>query len=169
MSITSQWLAENFMILSTIGSILTGVVGWILGGKQAKAQELKKGALEIDSAEVDYAAKVRELYDNLNAKLVQENENLKSDKDAIVAEFKQEKEYFRNQVDALRSQLSEMQGQFNMIQLAYAKEVEQSQNWEKLHRELTDKYNELASKHEDLKSLYSKLKEDFDKHKKLAK
>lgn len=165
----SQWLTENFMILSTIGTVLTGVVGWVLGGKQAKAQELKKGEVEIESAEVDYAAKVRELYDNLNAKLVQENESLKSDKDAIVAEFKQEKEYFRNQVDTLRAQLSEMQNQFNVIQLAYAKEVEQSQNWEKLHRELTDKYNELASKHEDLKSLYSKLKEDFDKHKKAAK
>jgi uncharacterized protein involved in exopolysaccharide biosynthesis len=166
---TTGWLTENILILSTIGSLFTGVLGWIIRDRKAIAQELKKGAVEIDSAEVDYAAKVRELYDNLNAKLVQENENLKSDKDAIVAEFKQEKEYFRAQVDALRTQLSEMQGQFNMIQLAYAKEVEQSQNWEKLHRELTDKYNELASKHEDLKGLYSKLKEDFDKHKKAAK
>jgi chromosome segregation ATPase len=166
---TIGWLNENLLILSTIGSLFTRVLGWVIRDRKAIAQELKKGAVEIDSAEVDYAAKVRELYDNLNAKLVQENENLKSDKDDIVAEFKQEKEYFRAQVDALRTQLSEMQGQFNMIQLAYAKEVEQSQNWEKLHRELTDKYNELASKHEDLKSLYSKLKEDFDKHKKAAK
>jgi uncharacterized protein involved in exopolysaccharide biosynthesis len=164
---TTGWLTENILILSTIGSLFTGILGWIIRDRKAIAQELKKGAVEIDSAEVDYAAKVRELYDNLNAKLVQENESLKSDKDAIVTEFKQEKEYFRAQVDSLRTQLSEMQGQFNMIQLAYAKEVEQSQNWEKLHRELTDKYNELASKHEDLKSLYSKLKEDFDKHKKL--
>ena len=166
---TTGWLNENLLILSTIGSLLTGVLGWVIRDRKAIAQELKKGAVEIDSAEVDYAAKVRELYDNLNAKLVQENENLKSDKDDIVAEFKQEKEYFRAQVDALRTQLSEMQTQFNTIQIAYAKEVEQSQNWEKLHRELTDKYNELASKHEDLKSLYSKLKDDFDKHKKSAK
>ena len=60
-----------------------------------------------------------------------------------------------------------LQTDFNNIQMSYAKEVEKSQNWEKLHRELTDKYNELASKHENLKGLYSKLKEDFDKHKKL--
>lgn len=168
MFITS-WLTENLLILSTIGSLFTGVLGWVIRDRKAIAQELKKGDVEIESAEVDYAAKVRELYDNLNAKLVQENENLKSDKDDIVAEFKQEKEYFRAQVDALRTQLSEMQSQFNIIQLAYAKEVEQSQNWEKLHRELTDKYNMLAKDHEDLKSLYSKLKDDFDKHKKAAK
>ena len=169
MSITGQWLAENFMILSTIGTILSGIVGWVLGGKQAKAQELKKGDVEIEVAEIDYAAKVRELYDDLNSKLTKENEILRSDKEAIVTEFKQEKEYFRSQVDSLRIQLSEMQGQFNTIQLAYAKEVEQSQNWEKLHRELTDKYTELAKDHEQLKGLYAKLKEDFDKHKKLAK
>jgi uncharacterized coiled-coil protein SlyX len=113
--------------------------------------------------------KVRELYESLLAQANSDKEILKADKDAIVAEFKSEKEYFRNQVDTLRSQLAEMQVQFNSIQMAYAKEVEQSQNWEKLHRELTDKYNELAKDHEDLKGLYAKLKDDFDKHKKLAK
>lgn len=165
----SDWLNTNWMLLSTVGASISGIVGWFLGGKQAKAQELKRGDVEIESAEVDYAAKVRELYDNLNTKLAQENESLKSDKEAIVAEFKAEKEYFRSQIDTLRSQLGEMQNQFNVIQLAYAKEVEQSQNWEKLHRELTDKYNALAKDHEELKGLYSKLKDDFDKHKKAAK
>ena len=168
MSVIGQWLNENFMLLSTLGSILTGVVGWILGGKRKQNQEIKRGDVEIETAEIDYAAKVRELYESLNAKLAQENENLKSDKDAIVAEFKEEKEYFRNQIDELRKQASELQNQFNIIQLAYAQEVEQSQNWEKLHRELTDKYNALARDHEELKGLYSKLKEDFDKHKKLG-
>jgi hypothetical protein len=62
-----------------------------------------------------------------------------------------------------------MQGQFNDIQIAYAREVEMSQNWEKLHRELTEKYNALEKDHEELKSLYSKLKNDFELHKKKAR
>jgi hypothetical protein len=156
-----EWLNNNWFTLLGGGSI-SGIVGWILGGRQQKNQDLKKGEVEIESAEIDYAAKVRELYDSLNAKLAQENENLKNDKNDIIAEFKLEKEYFRSQIDELRAQTTIMQGQFNTIQIAYAKEVEQSQNWEKLHRELLEKYNSL-------KGLYEKLKEDFDKHKKAAK
>jgi len=154
----------NFLIDNWLGlmGFLSAPLMWFLGGKQAKAQELKKGDVEIESAEIDYAVKVRELYESLNAKLAQENDTLKSDKDAIIAEFKEEKEYFRTQVDELRKQSGDMQIQFNSMQIAYAKEVEQSQNWEKLHRELLEKYNSL-------KGLYDKLKEDFDKHKKAAK
>jgi len=154
----------NFLIDNWLGlmGFLSAPLMWFLGGKQAKAQELKKGDVEIESAEIDYAVKVRELYESLNAKLAQENDILKSDKDAIIAEFKEEKEYFRTQVDELRKQSGDMQIQFNSMQIAYAKEVEQSQNWEKLHRELLEKYNSL-------KGLYDKLKEDFDKHKKAAK
>jgi dynactin complex subunit len=152
----------NFLIDNWLGimGILSAPVMWFLGGKAAKAQELKKGAVEIDSAEIDYAVKVRELYESLLAQANSDKEVLKLDKEAIVAEFREEKEYFRTKVDALIKQLNELQAQFNTIQLAYAKEVEQSQNWEKLHRELLEKYNSL-------KSLYDKLKEDFDKHKKL--
>ena len=156
-----EWLNNNWFTLLGGGSI-SGIIGWFLGGKQQKTLDLKKGNVEIETAEVDYAVKVRELYESLNAKLAQENETLKSDKDAIIAEFKEEKEYFRTQVDELRKQSGDMQIQFNSMQIAYAKEVEQSQNWEKLHRELLEKYNSL-------KGLYDKLKEDFDKHKKAAK
>ena len=71
------------------------------------------------------------------------------------------------EVTELKKHNLTLQTDFNNIQMSYAKEVEKSQNWEKLHRQLTDKYNELAKDHESLKGLYSKLKDDFDKHKRL--
>jgi hypothetical protein len=152
-----EWLSNNWFILLGGGSI-SGIVGWILGGRQQKNQDLKKGEVEIDSAQIDYAVKVRELYESLNAKLAQENENLKNDKNDIINEFKAEKEYFRSQIDQLRLQTTDMQGQFNTIQIAYAKEVELSQNWEKLHRELLEKYNKLQLDYEKLKAEVNKLK-----------
>lgn len=76
---------------------------------------------------------------------------------------------YKNRMDEVMAEVVEikkhnlsLQTDFNTIQLSYAKEVEKSQNWEKLHRELTTKYTSL-------KALYDKLKLDFDKHKKLAK
>jgi predicted nuclease with TOPRIM domain len=83
---------------------------------------------------------------------------------------------YKNRMDEVMVEVVEikkhnltLQTDFNNLQMSYAKEVEKSQNWEKLHRVLTDKYNELAKDHEALKGLYSKLKEDFDKHKKSVK
>ena len=83
---------------------------------------------------------------------------------------------YKNRMDDVMQEVTEMkkhnltlQTDFNNIQMSYAKEVEKSQNWEKLHRQLTDKYNELAKDYESLKGLYSKLKTDFDNHKKSAK
>lgn len=63
------------------------------------------------------------------------------------------------ELEQVKHQNREMQNQFNTMQLAYAKEVEMSQNWEKLHRELDKKYN-------DLQRLYDNLKKDFEAYKK---
>jgi hypothetical protein len=83
---------------------------------------------------------------------------------------------YKNRMDEVMQEVVEikkhnltLQTDFNNIQMSYAKEVEKSQNWEKLHRVLTDKYNELAKDHESLKGLYDKLKIDFDNYKKLKK
>lgn len=83
---------------------------------------------------------------------------------------------YKNRMDDVMQEVTDikkhnltLQTDFNNIQMSYAKEVEKSQNWEKLHRQLTDKYNELAKDHESLKGLYSKLKTDFDNHKKSSK
>ena len=76
---------------------------------------------------------------------------------------------YKNRMDEVMQEVVEikkhnltLQTDFNNIQMSYAKEVEKSQNWEKLHRQLTEKYN-------DLKGLYDKLKIDFDNYKKLKK
>ena len=161
----------NFLVDNWLGlmGIISAPLMWFLGGKQAKKQELKKGDVEIESAEIDYAVKVRELYESLLVQANSDKDALKIDRDAIVLEFKSEREYFRTQIDELRKQASVMQEQFNNIQLAYAKEVEQSQNWEKLHRELLDRFNKLTNEHEELKGLYDKLKSEFEKHKKATK
>jgi predicted nuclease with TOPRIM domain len=66
------------------------------------------------------------------------------------------------EVNALRTHNKELQLQFNNIHLQYAKEVEQSQNWEKLHRELKDAYNKLQKDHD-------KLKRDFETYKSMHK
>ncbi len=161
----------NFLLDNWLGlmGFLSAPLMWFLGGKQAKKQELKKGDVEIESAEIDYAVKVRELYESLLVQANGDKEALKLDRDNIVFEFKSEKEYFRSQIDELRKQASIMQEQFNNIQLAYAKEVEQSQNWEKLHRELMEKFNALNKDHEELKSFCEKLKVELDKYKKANK
>jgi FtsZ-binding cell division protein ZapB len=59
-----------------------------------------------------------------------------------------------------------LQTDFRNIQMSYAKEVEKSQNWEKLHSELNKKYNSLFSDHEGVKKDYDILKKDHDRLKK---
>lgn len=88
--------------------------------------------------------------------------------------------HYDSQYVKLVEQVNKLQSAFLELQLSYAREIEISQNWEKLHselekqyRELEKKYDNLANqykesekKHEDLEKLYAKLKADFDKHKK---
>lgn len=100
---------------------------------------------------------------NSKADFLTKVENIYS---GLVDELKSDREILKEDVKQLRIDYRAIQNQFNEIQLAYAKEVEQSQNWEKLHRELTDKYNELSKDHEALKIFCEKLKLELDKHKK---
>ena len=96
---------------------------------------------------------------NLKADFLTKVENLYS---GLADELKAERETLKEEVRQLREDCRNIQNQFNQVQLSYAKEVEQSQNWEKLHRELSDKYNALAKDHEA-------LKKEFESYKKLKK
>ena len=80
---------------------------------------------------------------------------------------------YKNRMDEVMKEVVEMkkhnltlQTDFNNIQMSYAKEVEKSQNWEKLHSELNKKYNVLFSDNENVKKDYDILKKDHDKLKK---
>jgi hypothetical protein len=76
---------------------------------------------------------------------------------------------YKNRMDEVVTELSEirkhnltLQTDFNNIQMSYAKEVEKSQNWEKLHRELTQKYNALEKDHEKLKKDHELVKKQLE-------
>ena len=62
------------------------------------------------------------------------------------------------ELSEMRKHNRELQNKFNEIQLSYAKEIEVSQNWERLHRELEAKYNKLQSDYDKLKAEVNKLK-----------
>lgn len=134
-----NWLSENWQGILGGGSITT-IVNYFVNRKTNKA---------------DFVEKIQSIYDKWVEDNQVRNAELKEDRDLLKSELQNIKDDFR-----------ELQKQFNSIQLAYAKEVEQSQNWEKLHRELTDKYNELSKDHEALKSFCEKLKIELDKYKK---
>lgn len=147
-------------ISGTIGAIVV----FIVGRKSSKFQEKKQQADAIDTMQKTY-----------NVFL----EHYNKQHTTIVAQYNEVLENNKKTSDRL-NKLSE---QFVSLQLAYAKEIENSQNWEKLHRELEkqyrnleNKYNELVlqykdseKKHTDLEKLYEKLKSDFEKHKKQTK
>ena len=136
----------NFFIenwLAIVG-LLSAPLAWVFGGKQAKKVEIKK-------ANGDAVATMQSVYDQFL-------QDYKDRMNEVMADLNFVKDHNR-----------ELQTQFNKIQLDYAKEVERSQNWEKLHRELTAKYAVLERDYDELKGLYEKLKADFDKHKRTTK
>lgn len=84
----------------------------------------------------------------------------------LVDELKEDRESLKTEIKEFKSDLRSLQDQFNTIQLAYAREVEVSQNWEKLHRQLMEKHEALAKDHEALKLFCEQLKLELDKYKK---
>ena len=137
-----NWLIENWQGLLGGGSV-TSIIAYLINKDNNKA---------------DFLTKVENIYNGLADILKVENEGLKEE----IREFKKD---FRQ----IRDDYRILQEQFNNIQLAYAREVERSQNWEKLHRELTEKYNALERDHEALKVFCEKIKVELDKYKKTNK
>lgn len=132
-----NWLIDNWMLL--IGAI-TSPIAWHFGGKQAKNAEIKK-------ANGDFLSQVQTIYDGLV-------QDLKDDRDELKAcNIEQSKD-----IKDLRSDVKNLQKQFNDLYLAYAKEVEASKHWKEKFEELEKKYNELEKDHEVLKKQFENYK-----------
>jgi vacuolar-type H+-ATPase subunit I/STV1 len=103
----------------------------------------------------------------------------KSDADALksiqevynsfLEDFKEQASGMRDEIKMLKTANVDFQKQFNELHLSYSKEVEVSQNWEKLHRELDAKYKDLERQHEILKKDHYQLKRAFEAYKKAHK
>ena len=76
----------------------------------------------------------------------------------FLEDYKDRMSEVMNELSEMRKHNRELQNKFNEIQLSYAKEIEVSQNWERLHSELEAKYNKLQSDYDKLKSEVNKLK-----------
>jgi predicted Zn-dependent protease len=103
----------------------------------------------------------------------------KSDADALksiqevynsfLEDFKEQASGMRDEIKMLKTANVDFQKQFNELHLSYSKEVEVSQNWEKLHRQIKDKYDDLERSYEILKKDHYQLKRAFEAYKKAHK
>lgn len=135
-----DFISSNWGVLLGGGSA-TGLLGWIFYGRKNNNAE--------------FTTKVQGIYDNLVEDLKKDREFLKSENAQLKAERTIDKEYFRSEMDKSDKKISSLQEQFNSMNISYTKEVEISQNWEKLYRELSLKYDDLSKKYD---AVLSKLK-----------
>lgn len=91
----------------------------------------------------------------------------KAESDAVTEMQKQYKDFvldvrgeiseYKTEIKELRKKNDDLQDSFNKMHLAYTLELERSQNWEKLHFELSKKYDALKVENEQLKKRVSYL------------
>ncbi len=77
--------------------------------------------------------------------------------DGFLTDYKDRMTEVMTELSEIRKHNRDLQMKFNDIQLSYAKEIEISQNWERLHKELEEKYTRLQKDYDILKAKVSKL------------
>jgi len=86
--------------------------------------------------------------------------------DRFLIQYKSRMDEMQYEVTCVKDHYKAIQLQFNDMSLAYTREVEVSQNWEKLHKELKEKYDELEKNYDTLKKDHDALRKDYEKYKK---
>lgn len=135
-----DFISRNWGVLLGSGSA-TGILGWLFYGRRNNNAE--------------FTSKVQGIYDNLVEDLKKDRELLKEENLRVKTEHREDVVYFRTELDGVRLLNTTLQEQFNHINIAYTKEVEVSQNWEKLYHELSKKYDDLSKKYD---AVIAKLK-----------
>ncbi len=157
----------NFFIDNFFGliGIMSAPIMWFLGGRAQKQRDLKKSDVEIESAEVDYAVKVRDLYESINKKLTEDRDSIKAEMSAVIEELRADRSELKEvnkaqdeEIRKMREDVRSLQKQFNDLYLAYAKEVESSKYWKDKFDDLEGKYNQLEKDHEALKREFETYK-----------
>jgi len=123
------------------GGTVTGFLGWLFYGRK--------------NNDIDYLTKQQAVFDKLQEEIMKDRDYYKQEYLQARKEHKEEVLYFRNKIDEVTARADTLQGQFNNMSVSYTKEVEVSQNWEKLYRELSGKYDDLSKKYD---AVLSKLK-----------
>lgn len=135
-----DFITRNWATIIGSGSV-TGAIGYLLYGKK--------------NNDIDYLTKQQAVFDKLQEELMSDRDYYKQEYLESRKEHKEEVLYFRGKIDEVTKRADALQEQFNSINLSYAKEVEVSQNWEKLYHELSKKYDDLSKKYD---SVIAKLK-----------
>ncbi len=129
----TDFLAQHWITLLGGGSI-TGFFGWIFYGRK--------------NNNIEYAIKAQQVFEQLQDELKQDRDYYKEEYIKAREEHKLEVTYFRDKIDEVTKRADALQEQFNTISLSYSKEVEVSQNWERLYHELSKKYDDLSNKYD---------------------
>ena len=127
--------------IAFIGVVLGYPFAWYFGGKRKNESEVKKN-------DTDALKAISDMYSD------------------FLAQYKVRMDEMKLEVTCVKDHYKQIQLQFNDMSLAYSQEVEVSQSWEKLHKELKQKYDVLEKNYEELKEDHDALKKDYQKYKK---
>ena len=152
---------------------LAGIFTWIFRDRLFQKNEIKKADLENKKEELDYAKEIREYFLIREGDLKAEKEDLKQQLKVNNDEAKSEREYYRGKTTEIRKLCEDLQGKFDNMTLAYAKETEASQTWmrkffeiEKENKALQTEITELSEKYIKLEKDHESLRKQFETYKK---
>lgn len=158
-------ITKNWELMLGSGAVTSGLT-WLFYGRK--------------NNNIDYLSKQQAVFDKLQDEMMKDRDYYKKEYLQAREEHKKEVLYFRTKIDEVTKRADTLQGQFNNMSISYTKEVEVSQNWEKLYRELTIQNKELEKSNgiilaenesikkeqSELKLAHEKLKIDHEKLKK---